>query len=185
MLTWNFNRLLAAARQDNADYFLLIHDDVLPEKHAIDMMLDILEQHKLGVLSVALPIRQYPRDASTAIYSASVHRRLPLKEIQGVVTCPPTDGLRINTGLMMMDLHTPARDIVFGVGNYIDPVTGNVSVYSEDWLMSHQLEEWKVPYGTTTDIRAWHEADLMLSNEPYGAEVRVDGCESDNRSTEA
>lgn len=171
LLTWNCNRALQTARHNRADYFLMIHTDVVPEDNAIDKMLDIMSGSQCDVLSVALPLRHMPSESSAAMQTSDGMRRLRLEEIGSGIYCPPTSKLRINTGLIMIDLHTRARGIVWTSADHVDD-TGHVWNIPEDWLMSIWLEEQGIKFGTTCAVKAWHEAALMLSNQ-HNAQVRV------------
>ena len=127
-LCWNFNTLYAEALNDkDADYFLLIHADIVPIEPPFWIRKLISELNTTGadILSAVVPVKNKTGITSTALQSAEhpTPRRLTMRE---AMQLPPTFKARdvaelygwqthidvqllTNTGLLLLDLRRKRR----------------------------------------------------------------------------
>lgn len=167
LLCYNFNALYAAAlnaRAHGVTRFVMLHDDVVPEGGDWGRrLLDIMDGHRLGVLSAAVAIRGDARgETSTAIGAngKEAMRRLTRAEIGEVMTSRDQPRLLINTGCMAVDITQPwAERLYFRTTDAIVRDKAGIFravVEPEDWEMSRWLRREGVAFGVTTLIACGH-----------------------------
>lgn len=145
LLASNFNRAWAEALNWESDFFLMLHDDIVPvQDEWIQTMFEELTLNKASVLSVVSPIKNQDGLTSTAIETADLWhpRRLSMTEVMEKPLTWTEPGLLLNDGLMLVDFRQPwVRDVYFTINDRIvrrpDGRYAN-EVEPEDWFFSRR-----------------------------------------------
>lgn len=182
ILPKTFNELLASAldMRDSGKitHMAMCHSDILADKGWLDVLWGEMWHHKLDVISAVVPIKGMTGRTSTGIGLKkdrwAVKRCINLKDSQTlpatfgpVHACQPDEVLLINSGLMLIDLRRPYwDDFAFQFHTRIRKTrTGRVSeCRSEDWEMSHDLNEIGAPYMATFKTKLRHEGTYKFPN---------------------
>lgn len=182
VLTQSFNATYADCLNARGKYgithFVMLHDDVFPYYPPLGMWLDVLvecmERHKLGVVSAVIPIKSddVNGETSTAIDGNPI-RRLTVKdcdEYGPVLTSDAVAGLLINTGCMVIDVRQRwADEVVFEIRNSIVSKDNGVRYATfdpEDWRFSRWMSERRIRYGATTAVRVKHVGVKAYDSHP-------------------
>jgi hypothetical protein len=182
LLTAAFNRLLCEAldRRDKgtADWFLLLHADIVPLEHT---WLDILWQARSSVdaqaISAVAPIKDQRGVTSTALETGNLFapRRLTIREIEQQETTFTDEKLLINTGMLLLSLRNDWIDkICFSIGDTILITKEGkrlVGCIPEDWDISRQIKKLGVPIYATQAVKLVHVGRFNYPNfGPWGLE---------------
>lgn len=140
LLALGFNRAWAAALNAGAEFFLMIHEDVIPiSDHWPAIMFNELTEHKASVLSVVSPIKTPDGLTSTALETNDIWnpRRLSLAEVFAREETWTEPGLLVNTGLLLVDMRADwAKDICFTIRDRI------IRNQNGEWFAETQPEDW-------------------------------------------
>lgn len=200
LLAANFNQLWCYALNlvhngERVDYFAMLHDDVGPEDFWLDQLIEELEDKKLDVLGVVVPIKDTRGMTSIALdrgndpwvpwCKLSMHDVYQLPEtFTEEHTGRP---LLLNTGCWVMKWNQDVcRTLHFEINDRI--VFNNQAkryqsqTEPEDWNFSRQLNEVGAPgsatdgmprlrIGSTRKIRVDHGGEMSFTNSrPWGSD---------------
>jgi hypothetical protein len=188
LLAANFNYLWCAALNFNQkmcplDYFAMQHADVEPEDCWLDFLVEELEQNKLDVLGVAIPIKDTHGMTSIGLDHPDGNTWKPLCRLSmaEIHRLPPTftsadvgHKVLINTGLWVCRFsESVCRQLHFTINDRIVQLPdGSYShqCESEDWYFSRLCHEMNLKIGVTRKIRVGHRGDIQFSNTgPWGS----------------
>lgn len=188
LLAANFNILWCAALNlahsgTRVDYFAMLHDDIGPEDHWLDKLIDELEARQLDVLGVPVPIKD-----TRGITSLALHERgnnwMPAARLSmhDVFDLPETftgddlgKPLLLNTGCWVAKWDQRwCREVHFEINDRIvfNKATNRYQSQTEpeDWFFSRLLHEMGLKVGATRKIKLLHQGELEFSNEkPWGS----------------
>jgi hypothetical protein len=194
LLAHNFNRLWTVAlnavhRGLRLDYFAMLHADVEPEEFWLDTLIDELEEQKLDVLGVAVPIKDHHGLTSIAVDredpdSWRPRCRLTMREIfrlPETFTSRDVGGdLLINTGCWVCKFNMDwATEVYFTIRDRIvfDKSLGayKPEVEPEDWFFSRTCHALGLRVGCTRKVKLDHAGSAKYRNtEPWGDPFDVD-----------
>jgi hypothetical protein len=147
LLAANFNRAWAQALNWQSDFFLMLHDDIVPlQDEWIQIMFAELTQHKASVLSVVSPIKNPDGLTSTAVEAADLWhpRRLAMTEVMQKPETWTEPGLLLNDGLMLVDFRQPwVHEAYFTINDRIVRRPDGQyehEVEPEDWFFSRRAQ---------------------------------------------
>lgn len=192
LLAANFNALWCGAlnrchQGDTVDYFAMLHDDVGPECHWLDMLISEMEAKELDVLGVAIPIKDAKGLTSLAIDNGSTWRpkcRLTMTEVLSLpetFTSEDVNGrLLINTGCWVCRFDPEwAKKVCFTINDRIVFNRTNdryeAEVEPEDWYFSRLCHELGLRVGATSKVKIQHRGEMDFGNDkawgnPFDAE---------------
>jgi hypothetical protein len=171
LLAFSFNALWCEAlnERDKFRWFVMCHDDIVPEDGWLKIMLEEREKIGADILHVVSPLRDQRGLTSTGRMSLETHetRRLSLNEISAL---PETfdmqaagfigDLMLMNTGLWICDMRAPWVDkihfqmrdriVVEPDGTYKPQCVG------EDWLFSIVAYRLGLKLAATRKVRLKH-----------------------------
>lgn len=145
-----FNMLWCMARnQKDADYFLMLHADIIPEPTGLAKIIAEAQCLDADLLSAVVPIKNAEGMTSTALGDPDDEwarpRRLTMREAMDLpetfsaADVDPGKLLLVNTGLMVANLRKPwVEDAHFEIRDRIVEVGGQLQpqVIPEDWGFS-------------------------------------------------
>ena len=167
-----------------ATHYAMIHSDVCPEPGWLTVLLDELTALDADIVSAVIAIKDARALTSTAVYQNDPweRRRLTLADVSEL---PATFGaddaggrLLLNTGLWVCDLRKPWCDEwCFSSQERIVTRNGRrvAQVISEDWNLSHWLNQRGGRLFATSKIRITHQGSHGFGNNP----AAVDGWATD------
>lgn len=188
LLASNFNQLWCLAlnlthKGDTVDYFAMLHDDIGPEDWWLDTLIDELEERKLDVLGVAVPIKD-----THGMTSLALHRdrdnwmpkaRLSMHDIFQLPETFTTDDLGspllLNTGCWVAKWNQEwCRKVHFEINDRIvfNRASNRYQAQTEpeDWFFSRLCHELGLKIGATRKVKVKHEGEIAFSNEaPWGS----------------
>lgn len=185
-----FNMLLCTARENKADLFVMLHDDVVPEPDGLVKLVE--ERAALGcdVLSAVVPIKNAEGMTSTAIGEPgdewarprrlTMHEVMALPETFGIDDVEPGKILLVNTGCMVIDLHAPwIDDFYFTIRDRIATINGRLvsQVIPEDWGMSRFVHERGGTLRATRKVRLRHIGVQLYPNDQAWGSKQTDEAE--------
>ncbi len=169
-------------------HFAMIHSDISPEPGWLDVLVEEMEKHAVGLLSAAVPIKDHRGLCSCGVARSdtnwSPRRRVTVREL---LELPETFGaadfgypgecLIHNNGLWLADLRHPEWRATDADGHLIashkfprasfrDPATGlwQTMGESEDWYFSRQAHELGIPSKITRRVKLTHRGATQFSN---------------------
>jgi hypothetical protein len=160
-LTLNFNVLLCHAMNNNYEYFIMLHNDIVPvEFNWMKELISILEDYDLDILGVNNAIKNNEGLTSTAIEGRNI----------SIVEAAKKDilfneNLDINTGLMIIKLSNKFKKLVqlsqlrFRVEDTIEFNNEKFQangVLTEDWLFSRDCIKLGLNVASTSLIKTAH-----------------------------
>lgn len=185
-LTRTFNELWCMALNENSDYFLMVHADIVPTSpNWGQVMLDTLRAQEADALAVIMPIKDDLGLTSFALTQNgnSNQRRLTLKECHHrlpetfdahtcahVLDAPHDSMLLLNTGLFLVDLkrhRSEIEQLVFRTRNVIDKGadgTFRTWAWSEDWYWSRDAHNLGLRLVATRAVQAMHRGSRRYCN---------------------
>ncbi len=163
LLPFSFNQLWLTAKNNDADYFAMIHSDVVPDMGWLDVMYKELLETGADVLSAVIPIKNSSGLTSTALESSDPWspRRLTLYEIFDREETFFDPLLLVNTGLWICKMKSfwNTKDLIFHqedsyreTKNGLEPLT-----LSEDWGFSRQARTNGARLFATRKVKLYHE----------------------------
>jgi hypothetical protein len=189
VLTRTFNELLCDALNDRKaegfTHFAMLHNDVIPQRWWLDILLEELEARDLDLISAVVPIKDQKGLTSTGLDDPdnpwSV-RRLTLTEVFGLpetFTARDIPGRRegqallLNTGCWLMRFDRPWVEGLFfrqqdriawhtPSGKYV------AQSISEDWDFSRQLASRGCRLGATRKVIVQHDRPEFHNRAPWG-----------------
>lgn len=183
LLACNFNALWVTALNlvrsgTPVDYFAMLHDDIGAEDGWLDALIQQLEEHRLDVLGVAVPIKNHKGLTSLAVAHESgdpwrIKQRLTLHEVlqlPEVITDSDVGGqLLINTGCWVCRFDPSwVSNVYFTINDRICFDTKQQryvhQVEPEDWFFSRLLHEQGLKVGATRKVRVVHEGPTTWNN---------------------
>jgi hypothetical protein len=196
-IAYAFNIILAHALgwrdEGKITHLAMIHADVQAEDGWLDMLIDILDDHKADVVSAVIPIKDAvmnPR-TSTAIGNIDepwyptryicVNDQLTMPETFGPEdVCKEGEELLINTGLWVADLRKPwwdemrwtldSRIITIKDPDAMASESGKdvrkVQMRSEDWEWSRFMRQHGARYLATWKPKVTHHGEFGWQNRP-------------------
>lgn len=190
VLTQCFNTLWCDAINDQMEsgkytHFLMLHNDVVPERYFADVLVEEMEKHDLDMLSAVVPLKAGSGVTSTGVstpdYEFSV-RRLTMKEVFDLpVTFTRNDlpkwsegqELLLNTGCWIMRFDRPWwRGLKFRQQDdiCISGITGKYipASISEDWDWSRQLISRGCRIGATRAVKLYHDRPIFHNQGVWG-----------------
>jgi len=144
LLALGFNKAWAAALDAEAEFFLLLHDDLLPvTDHWPAVLFDELTTNKASMLSVVSPIKTADGLTSTALETDDIWnpRRLSLAEVFARDETWTEPGLLVNTGLLLVDFRQDwVKGTCFTIRDRITVRDGQrvAEAQPEDWDLTRQ-----------------------------------------------
>lgn len=191
LLACNFNKLWCEVltrvhHGERIDYFAMLHDDIGCEDFWLDKLIDELEEKRLDVLGVVVPIKDSRGITSIALQHGSDNWnpdcRLSMHdvfELPETFTSEDVGGMQLllNTGCWVVkwnqdwckQVHFEIKDrIVFDrTNNAYRP-----EVESEDWFFSRCLNDLGLKIGATRKIAVKHEGETEFVNtHPWGTQA--------------
>ncbi len=182
-----FNLLWADAVSSGADYFVMLHADLEPDRFFVDTLVDISERQDADVVSCCVPIKDDSQLVSTAMWmfaDREPHYRLTFDDLKRLPeTFSSADvvdrlgvpgALVVNTGCWIARLQQPwCRRVSFTMESCIDwqaDGTPYIYVLPEDWHFSRQLHHEGCSVYATQAVsvrhhgaRQWTLCDQSLS----------------------
>jgi len=147
LLALGFNQAWAAALNSRPNFFLMLHEDIIPVQEGWEKLLfrELLDRNA-SVLSVVSPIKTPNGLTSTAIETDDPWnpRRLSMTEVFEKPETWTEEGLLINTGMMLVNFSEPWVDKVhFTIRDQIVRKNGEwaAEVQPEDWNFSRMARE--------------------------------------------
>lgn len=196
LLASNFNQLWCAAlnlvlKGERVDYFAMLHDDIGPEEHWLDKLIDELESQQLDVLGVAVPIKDARGMTSMALHRDGdnwlPYARLSMHDVFALPETFTSDDLGrkllLNTGCWVCKFdYEWAKEVNFTINDRIvfnDACNRwQAQTEPEDWYFSRLLHEIghgpfahmrPLRIGATRKIRVMHQGEQNFHNlEPWG-----------------
>ena len=182
-LTANFNSLLCSAINNEYDLFAMLHGDMIVDNFWLDVLVEEMDKHDAGVVSVVTSIKTFERETSTALACVGDDRfgirgrlsheevtRLPetfcaedvAREFPDAAKGEPI--LLVNTGCFVGDIkralsRRPNGEMFcFHIGNRIVEQDGRVQQHfePEDWRMSRELAADGVRVYATSKVNSYH-----------------------------
>lgn len=165
-------RALEARDMGQADWFLLLHADIVPIETTrwIDILWAARCSVKADVISAVVPIKDQRGVTSTALETSQLYapRRLTMREIHEQDETFTDEKLLINTGMLMINLRNPFIDkIRFSIGDAIlltPDGTRLVGTTPEDWDFSRQCHAAGVPVWATKAVKLSHVGRFNYPN---------------------
>lgn len=189
LLAKNFNVLWCTllntlGKPNQPDYFAMLHSDVAAEPGWLDKLVELLEETRLDLLSVVIPIKSQHGLTSTAIERDDgctwrVKRRLTMHEVfelPEVFTSEDVGGpLLVNTGCWVAKVGEWCREVSFTINDHIiqHPDTGQYQAFTEpeDWFFSRECRKIGLEIGSTRAVRVAHDGDASYRNDqPWGTQ---------------
>jgi hypothetical protein len=189
VLTQCFNTLLAdalnARETDGVTHFAMLHNDVIPCRGWLDILMEEMQANDLDMISAVVPIKNSKGLTSTGMDTPgnpwSV-RRLTLSEVYDLPeTFTAKDvpyrqdqaQLLLNTGCWLMKLHEPwAEGLHF---RQQDRIAWNTTTkkyaaqsISEDWDFSRQLQTRGARIAATRKVPLQHERPEFHNKSVWG-----------------
>ena len=201
-LCWNFNTLYAEALNDrDADYFLLIHADIVPYDPTfwIRKLISELNGANADILSAVVPVKNKTGITSTAAQSAEhpTPRRLTMREAyQLPVTFKARDiaelygwsehkdqQLLVNTGCMLLDLRRKRNvfeKMYFYTRDGIEKRDGKfVATFApEDWNFARDAHANGLTLAATRAVKVMHSGHADYDNASAWGELEHDTLEN-------
>lgn len=192
-----FNILLCRAINDKADFFAMLHADVVPLQVGwVDKMLGLMETRRVDVISAVIPFKNNIEGlTSTGVsYGEGMPmRRLTMREVHSYyqktfwkVPDHPIYGkgeLLVNTGCMVIRLKKTRKyegisdysgnrgnfSFRFQTWNEVLP-TGEwyPNVITEDYLMTQDLRQRGARIEATIEVPLYHQNKLWQNTKPWG-----------------
>lgn len=183
------NQLYCIALNDREQYgwFMLWHSDIrIKDPGLVSGLLAEMQRLGAGCISVLMPIKDEKGLTSTGLYYRDAQkkkrrRRLTMREAMQLPEtfsaehlikfwdAPSSSALLVNTGLLLLDLSQPwAEKIYFNIRDRIIRQSDGkfVGVVDpEDWNLSRQLHELKVPVFCTRKYLAFHKGVGLYANQ--------------------
>lgn len=153
--SWGY--ALASAENGEADYFAMLHDDIVPEPYWLDKLIPELHRSGADMLSVVVPLKDTSGVTSTAISDGDYQwRPLTRLTMRQIAELPetftaadagfPDQPLIVNTGCWVVDLRQEfwretADD---GVAKYYFTIRDRIWRRPQDrkWLVQTEPEDW-------------------------------------------
>ena len=170
LLAFNFNMLMIEAANNDHDWFVMVHGDVVPTSRGwVTTLIDMCERKKWRAISVPLAIKDDRGLTSTSVLRNLKTEKLSRTELEAL---PKTFGnayskenlggpLLINTGLMAVDLR--GFDLSLCHFHIIDKIIKmsdgkwGVANLPEDWNFSCMMNDTGNEYGITREVEAFHK----------------------------
>ncbi len=179
---------LVVREQVKADYFAMLHGDVIPAGGWVDTLVEELEAHGADVVSAVLPIKDRRGATSVAIDDPADEwapiRRLTIREAHRLpetfdaADCGyPGHALLVNTGCMLVNLRAPWVDDFpgFEIRDCIRTLPGGTRqavCCPEDWNFSRWLHRHGCKVLATRKVKADHCGEYRFPNDSvWGEEV--------------
>jgi hypothetical protein len=199
-LPHNFNKLWCVAlnsrKQHGWTHFAMLHSDVAPERHWLDMLID--EQERLGVdvLAAVIPIKDTRGLTSTGVWNPETGqvRRLTMAEVMQLpetftasevadLLQPGLDvrvdmPLLMNSGCFVCRFTTQWPERV--VWRFVDEIVRHgdqrfeARTMSEDWDMSRQMAQLGVKVAVTRKVLLVHYGSTGWSNAKAWGDYQED-----------
>lgn len=178
LLAYQFNTLWLMALEAKADYFVMVHADIVPELTGIQKLVEECIALDADVVSAVSPIKTQDGLTSTAIANADElwhPRRFTMHEVfkfpetfDAAATGNPDRALLINTGMMCCNLNRPwVEDACFTIGDKIEMQADGKRhplVLPEDWGFSWFLHERGAKVYATRKVLLDHYGTLAFPN---------------------
>jgi hypothetical protein len=176
LLALAFNQAWAAALNDNATFFLMLHEDIIPVTDQwVAVMFRELMDRRADVISVVSPIKTPDGLTSTAVETDDPWnpRRLTMTEVYERPETWTEEGLLLNTGLMLVDFRAPwVNDAYFTINDrIIRKPTGEymAEVQPEDWNISRTARAAGAKLYATRKVTVLHVGRAGYDNScPWG-----------------
>jgi len=199
-LPHNFNKLWCAAlnsrQQHRWSHFAMLHSDVAPEAHWLDMLID--EQERLGVdvMAAVIPIKDSRGLTSTGVWNPETGqvRRLTMAEVMQLPETFTADEvadllqpqqrvrvdmpLLVNSGCWVCRWNTFWPEKV--VWRFVDEIWQSedgrfqARTMSEDWDMSRQMAELDLKVAATRKVLVVHYGSEGWSNAKVWGDYQED-----------
>lgn len=170
----------------NAEWWAMLHSDVIPAGGWLDTLIEEAEEHKADVVSAVLPIKDRRGVTSIAIDDPADPwaplRRLTMREVFRLpetfdaADCGyPGNALLINTGCMVVNLKAPWVDEFPGfeirdtIRNLPDG-SRTAMCAPEDWNFSRWLHQRNIKYVATRKVHADHVGEHRYPNDSVWGE---------------
>lgn len=176
-----FNELWCDAlnSESGCDIFCMLHDDVVPAKGWLDVMVDELLSSGADILSAVVPIKDARGLSSTAFMdkTSGMVRRLTMTEAHELGTFTAEDAgypnhhLLINTGLWVCRLGQDwNKELCFTVRDRIIEVNGKYHAqgFSEDWMLGFWASKRGLKTMATTRAKCQHVGMHPYSSGAWG-----------------
>jgi hypothetical protein len=144
LLAHGFNETWAEALNAQPDFFMLLHDDIIPlEDSWMQVLFEEFTNTNASILSVVSPIKSDAGLTSTAVESDDPWnpRRYTMTEIMEKPETWTEPGLLVNTGLMLVRFTEEwVRRLCFHIDNRIVEQDGRYTAQCapEDWNFSRE-----------------------------------------------
>lgn len=180
LLTGCFNACWASARNEweagNADGFAMIHSDVAPAIHWLDVLHQEMEASGADIIGVTMPIKDARGLHSTAVETGNHFRvrRLTSREIADLpetFTDHDVPGLLLNTGLWLCKLGPWCLEAMFHIEDCIVRNAAGrwaAGTVPEDWHFSRQCRKLGLKIACTRKVRAEHYGEQKWNNWGVG-----------------
>lgn len=194
LLCNSFNAGVAEAKNNGAEYFALLHSDIVPSDGWLGQLLQDLNEHELDIIHAPVSFKDFSGLTSTAVaYSDSIwadKRRLTLKELANLPTVFTIDDVRLcideraeillpNTGVLLMRCNDWFQE--WSGFEFIDRVAKtqdgrNIAAFvPEDWLLGFAAHRDGLRVGASRNVTTIHRGRCS-----YTSDV-LRGSETDER----
>jgi hypothetical protein len=177
-LTGSFNYLWTMAINKKADYFVMLHSDIEPERDFIEVLITELERLDADVVSAVSPLKSVHGITSTGLGDPNdiwaPTKRYSLKEIfelpetfSNEDTGRPDKILVVNTGCFIVNMKKPwVTQVCFDVHNKIYVENGEYKsrFYPEDWLFSRDVQRLGGKVYATRKVSLSHIGNHYFTN---------------------
>ena len=174
LLTFSFNQLWATAKNNDADYFAMIHSDVIPDPGWMDVMYKELLETGADIISAVIPIKNNSGLTSTALETDDKWnpRRLTLYEIFDREETFFDPQLLVNTGLWMCKMKSfwNTKDLIFHQEDSCRETKDGLQLltFSEDWGFSRQAKANGARLFATRKVKLYHEFPVYHNHFAWG-----------------
>ena len=178
LLALGFNQAWAEALNLQADFFLMLHEDVIPRTYQWPAVLfQEMGDHGADVVSVVSPIKTIHGITSTALETEDAWnpRRLTMTEIMERPETWTEPELLVNTGCMLVDMRKPwVHEMYFTINDRIILKDGEyiAEVQPEDWNFSRAAKAAGAKLIVTRKVAIDHVGRAAYTNDGvWGSET--------------
>lgn len=179
------------AARGELTHFAMIHDDVVPEKNWLGILIEEMEKHDAEIVSTVIPLKDERGLTSTAFDSTGCSwnpRRITMAELMRMPETFTAPDILLNTGLWLVDLRKP-----WVSASTVDPVDGKPVLTASfhqrnrivrdpggNWVPEMKSEDWEFSrlarlagatrLYATRRVKVIHERPPFTNSESWGTD---------------